>query len=40
VVDAVTGFFGALARVFLFGAIAMAAIFFFVGVIYFVRRVL
>lgn len=40
VVDAIQGFFGALARVFIFGAIAMGAIFFFVGVVYFVRRVL
>lgn len=40
VVDAVTDFFSSLARVFIFGVLAMAAIFFFVGVVYFVRRVL
>lgn len=40
VVDAATQFFAALGRVFVFGVIAMAGIFFFVGVVYFVRRVL
>lgn len=40
VIDAVTNFFTALGRIFLFGVIAMAGIFFLVGVVYFVRRVL
>ena len=40
IVQAATEFFGALGRIFLFGALAMGAILFFVGVIYFVRRVL
>lgn len=40
VVEATTEFFSALGRIFLFGALAMGAIFFFIGVIYFVRRVL
>jgi hypothetical protein len=40
VIDAATEFFTALGRIFLFGVVAMASIFFFVGVVYFVRRVL
>lgn len=40
VVGVATDFFSALGRIFLFGALAMAGIFFFVGVVYFVRRVL
>lgn len=40
IIDAGVEFFGALGRIFLFGAVAMGAIFFFVGVVYFVRRVL
>jgi hypothetical protein len=40
VIDAATEFFTALGRIFLFGVLAAAGIFFFVGVIYFVRRVL
>lgn len=40
VITAATDFFKALGRIFLFGIIAMAGIFFFVGVVYFVRRVL
>jgi hypothetical protein len=40
VIDAATEFFTALGRIFLFGIVAMAGVFFFVGVIYFVRRVL
>ncbi len=40
IVAAVGDFFVALGRIFLFGVIAMASIFFFVGVVYFVRRVL
>lgn len=40
IVQAATDFFAALGRIFLFGVLAMAGIFFFVGVIYFVRRVL
>jgi hypothetical protein len=40
VIEAVTDFFAALGRVFLFGAVAMAGIFIVVGVVYFVRRVL
>lgn len=40
VIDAATAFLTALGRIFLFGVIAMAGIFFIVGVVYFVRRVL
>lgn len=40
VFDAATEFFKALGRIFLFGVIAMAAITFLIGVIFFVRRVL
>lgn len=40
IVGMVTDFFSVLARIFLFGVLAMAGIFFFVGVVYFVRRVL
>lgn len=40
IIDAATSFLASLGRIFLFGVIAMAGIFFFVGVVYFVRRVL
>lgn len=40
IVGVATDFFSALGRIFLFGVLAMAGIFFFVGVVYFVRRVL
>jgi hypothetical protein len=40
VIDAATEFFTALGRIFIFGVVAMAGVFFFVGVVYFVRRVL
>jgi hypothetical protein len=40
IVQVATDFATALGRIFLFGVVAMAGIFFFVGVVYFVRRVL
>jgi hypothetical protein len=40
VIEALTDFMTMLGRIFLFGVVAMAGIFFFVGVVYFVRRVL
>lgn len=40
VIGVATDFAAAIGRIFLFGVVAMAGIFFFVGVVYFVRRVL
>lgn len=40
IIGIATDFATAIGRIFLFGVVAMAGIFFFVGVVYFVRRVL